>query len=221
MEFPIKLQSGRPRRVSEEERLDLLCRYETELFAQGVQTIAGVDEVGRGPLAGPVLACAVILPKGFRVPGVNDSKKLSPQKRETLAAIIQEKALAVSVGMSGVSVIDEINILQAAMQAMTKAVNGLPVKPEFLLIDAMQLPLAIPQKSIVHGDALSISIAAASIVAKVIRDAMMRDYHQIYPEYGFDAHKGYGTARHIQEIREHGLCPVHRQSFAAKFTQDC
>jgi len=202
----------------EEARLDKLLIYENEYYAEGAAFIAGVDEVGRGPLAGPVLACAIILPKGLTIEGVDDSKKLTEKKRESLAKIIRESAVAVSIGMADVITIDTVNIYQATVKAMTGAVNGLAVKPDVVLIDAMRLPdIKITQRAIIKGDALSMSIAAASIVAKAARDEMMREYHEIYPEYGFDQHKGYGTQKHIAAIRAHGLCPIHRVSFAAKF----
>jgi len=203
----------------EEARLDKLLAFESEYYAQGAAFIAGVDEVGRGPLAGPVLACAVILPKGLRIQGVDDSKKLSEKKRESLAKIIRESALAVSVGTADVTTIDSINIYWATVKAMEDAVKGLAIKPDVVLIDAMKLPdISITQRAIVKGDSLSMTIAAASIVAKVTRDEMMRQYHEIYPAYGFDQHKGYGTQQHIAAIRAYGLSPIHRRSFAGKFT---
>ncbi|MDR1559045.1 MAG: ribonuclease HII [Clostridiales bacterium] len=212
------------KKKSEEEeqaRLEQLLIYENEYYAQGAAFIAGVDEVGRGPLAGPVLACAVILPKRPRIEGIDDSKRLSEKKRENLAKIIRGAALAVSIGMTDVKTIDGINILQATVKAMTEAVNGLSVRPDAVLIDALRLPgVNIPQRAIIRGDALSMSIAAASIVAKTARDEMMCEYHELYPEYGFDQHKGYGTEKHILAIREFGLCPIHRRSFSAKFTEN-
>ena len=203
----------------EQTRLDKLLSYENDYYAQGARYIAGVDEVGRGPLAGPVLACAVILPQGLRIEGINDSKRLSEKKREYLDKIIRETALAISIGIVNVKTIDEINILQATIKAMTDAIIGLTLQPDIVLIDALRLPaLQLRQRPIMNGDSLSMSIAAASIVAKVARDGMMRKYHEIYPEYGFDQHKGYGTDKHIKAIRAYGLCPIHRQSFSAKFT---
>jgi len=202
----------------ENEHLKKLLIFENECYTQGASYIAGVDEVGRGPLAGPVLACAVILPKMILIEGIDDSKKLSAKKRENLAKIIKESALAVSIGMADVRTIDNINIYQATVQAMTDAVNGLKVIPDVILIDAMKLPaVSTAQRAIIKGDSLSMSIAAASIVAKVTRDKMMDAYHEIYPVYGFDRHKGYGTEKHIEAIRQYGLCPIHRRSFAAKF----
>ena len=199
----------------------MLLAYENKYYAQGASFIAGVDEVGRGPLAGPVLACAVILPKGLRIKGIDDSKRLSEKKRENLDKIIRETALAVSIGVADVNTIDDINILRAAMKAMASAINGLTVQPDVILIDALTLPdINICQIAITKGDSLSMTIAAASIVAKVARDEMMKMYHEIYPEYGFDQHKGYGTAMHINAIRTYGLCPIHRKSFSIKFTKD-
>ncbi|MDR2649667.1 MAG: ribonuclease HII [Clostridiales bacterium] len=207
-------------REQEQARLDKLLNYENEYYARGAALIAGADEVGRGPLAGPVLACAVILPRGRRIENIDDSKRLTEKRREILDKIIRESALAVSIGIAHVKTIDEINILQATVKAMTDAVNGLSVRPDVVLIDALRLPgVNIPQRSIIKGDALSMSVAAASIVAKVARDAMMRKYHELYPEYGFDQHKGYGTKKHITAICEFGLCPIHRRSFSAKFTE--
>ena len=205
---------------SEEEqaRLNELLIYEKLYYDEGAEYIAGVDEVGRGPLAGPVLACAVILPKGLLIEGINDSKRLTEKRREKLDKIIRESAVGVSIGIVEPEAIDEINILQATIKAMTSAVNGLTIQPDVVLTDALNLPgLHIRQRAIINGDSLSMSIAAASIVAKVARDKMMRDYHEFYPEYGFDQHKGYGTKKHIEAIRLFGLCPIHRISFSSKF----
>ena len=197
---------------------DDLLAYENEYYAQGAVHIAGIDEVGRGPLAGPVLACAVILPQGLRIEGVKDSKKLSAKKREILARIIKEEACAVSIGLADVETIDRINILQATIKAMTDAYNGLTVRPDVVLIDSLRLPVGTnKQRAIIKGDELSMTIAAASIVAKVTRDEMMTAYHEIYPEYRFDQHKGYGTEKHINAIRTYGLCPIHRRGFTEKF----
>jgi len=201
----------------EEVRLDKLLIYENECYARGAAFIAGIDEAGRGPLAGPVLACAVILPKGLRIKGIDDSKKLTEKKREHLAKIIQESALAVSIGIADVKTIDSINIYQATVKAMTDAVNKLILKPDIILTDAMNLPdISITQRPVIKGDSLSMTIAAASIVAKVTRDAMMKEYHEIYPEYGFAQHKGYGTKQHIAAISAYGLCPIHRRSFSVR-----
>jgi len=208
---------------SEEEqtRLNEMLVFEKLYYNEGAEYIAGVDEVGRGPLAGPVLACAVILPKGLLIEGINDSKKLTEKRREKLDKIIRESAIGVSIGIVDPVTIDEINILQATIKAMTSAVNGLATQPDVVLTDALKLPgVKIRQKAIVNGDSLSMSIAAASIVAKVARDKMMRDYHEVYPEYGFDQHKGYGTKKHIESIRLCGLCPIHRLSFSSKFISE-
>ncbi len=176
--------------------------------------ICGIDEAGRGPLAGPVAAGAVILPKDCDILYLNDSKQLSEKKREELYEIIMEKAVAAAVGIVSPQVIDEINILQATYEAMRTAVSKLPVVPDLLLNDAVKIPqISIPQVPIVKGDARSISIAAASILAKVTRDRMMYEYDKLYPEYGFAGHKGYGCAAHIAAIREYGPCPIHRMTF--------
>ena len=183
-----------------------------------VSAICGIDEAGRGPLAGPVVAGAVILPKDCEILFLNDSKKLSEKKREALFLEIQEKAAAWSVGIVGPEVIDEINILQATYQAMREAIAALKVQPELLLNDAVTIPgVEIPQVPIVKGDAKSVSIAAASIMAKVTRDHMMMEYDQSYPQYGFAKHKGYGTAAHIAALKEYGPCPIHRRSFITRF----
>jgi len=204
----------------DQTELKMMITYENEYYAQGASFIAGVDEVGRGPLAGPVLACAVILPQGLYIEGIDDSKRLSEKKRVNLDRIIRETALTVSIGVVDVETIDNINILQATIKAMNSAVNGLTVQPDVVLIDSLTLPdIKIKQRAIVKGDSLSMTIAAASIVAKVARDEMMKIYHELYPEYGFDQHKGYGTAKHINAIRTFGMCPIHRQSFSSKFTK--
>ena len=178
--------------------------------------IAGVDEAGRGPLAGPIVAAAVILPEKFYLPGLNDSKLLSPQKRETLFVAIKKQALAIGVGKVGQREIDRINIGRANILVMEKAVAALKFKPDYLLIDGrIKLKnIAIAQESIVRGDQKYACIAAASIIAKVTRDRMMLLYHQKYPEYGFDRHKGYGTKEHFRLLKKHGPCEIHRRSFA-------
>lgn len=176
--------------------------------------ICGIDEVGRGPLAGPVVAGAVILPKDCDILYLNDSKQLSAKKREELYAEIMEKAVCVKTAMSSPAVIDEINILQATYEAMRKAVSSMEIKPDLLLNDAVNIPdISIKQVGIIKGDAKSISIAAASIVAKVERDAMMVEYDKLYPEYDFAGNKGYGSAKHIEALKKHGPCPIHRHSF--------
>ncbi len=200
----------------ERERLEQMKEYEYTYAA--CTAICGIDEAGRGPLAGPVAAGAVILPKECEILFLNDSKKLSEKRREELFLEIQEKAKAVSVGIVGPDVIDTINILQATYEAMRRAIAGLSVKPDLLLNDAVTIPgVDIDQVPIIGGDAKSVSIAAASIVAKVTRDHMMAEYDVMFPEYGFAKHKGYGTAAHIAAIREFGPCPIHRRSFITKF----
>lgn len=196
-------------------RLEEMYRYEKE--HEDCALICGIDEAGRGPLAGPVVAGAVILPKNSRILYLNDSKKLSEKRREELFVRIQKEALAWSVGIAGPERIDEINILQATYEAMRKAIQGLPQKPDLLLNDAVTIPdVEIAQIPIVKGDAKSLSIAAASILAKVTRDHMMMEYDKIYPEYGFGKHKGYGTAAHMEAIRRFGPCPIHRRTFIKK-----
>ncbi len=195
-----------------------MSEYEKEFRARGLKLIAGMDEAGRGPLAGPVVAACVILDPERPVYGVNDSKKLSPKRRAELKAEIEEKALAIGVGIVDEKTIDEINILEATKLAMKQAVQNLGVLPEILLIDALTLKdLLIPQEGIIKGDAKSVSIAAASIIAKETRDAMLMELDQQYPEYGFASHKGYGTPQHIQAIKEYGPLPVHRRSFIKNF----
>ena len=194
--------------------------YEREYFAQGFGSVAGVDEAGRGPLAGPVVCAAVILPldEAKHIPGIDDSKKLSKKKREALAELIKEVAVAYSVAEVDEGTIDEINILQATRLGMKRAVEGLSVKPEFVLTDGnMTLDIAPPQKSIVKGDALVCSIGAASILAKVHRDALMKEYAKQYPWYGFDRNAGYGTKEHVTAIQERGICNIHRKTFVKKF----
>ena len=193
-------------------RLEAMKEFEREY--DGCSLICGVDEAGRGPLAGPVTAGAVILPKDCTILYLNDSKKLSEKRREELFLEIREKAVSYSVGIVGPERIDEINILQATYEAMRQAVSGLGVVPDLLLNDAVTIPeLAIPQVPIIKGDAKSVSIAAASILAKVTRDHLMEEYDRQFPQYGFAKHKGYGTAAHVAAIREFGPCPIHRRSF--------
>lgn len=196
------------------ERLETISVYEKECFQKGYHYIAGIDEVGRGPLAGPVVTAAVILPQGCLIQGINDSKKLSAFKRELLFEEICKKAVAYNFGVITSQVIDDINILQATYCAMESAVEKLQQKPDFLLIDALKLKnIKIPQENIIKGDEKSISIGAASILAKVIRDRMMIEYDSLYPEYGFARNKGYGSKEHIEAIKKYGLCPIHRRSF--------
>jgi len=191
-----------------------LWKFENKFRAQGFKKIAGVDEAGRGPLAGPVVSAAVILPDDFDAPGVNDSKKLTPRKRDLLYDQIIEGATAVGVGIVDNRQIDEINILRAALLSMAQAAGKLDPVPDFLLIDGtFTTPADTPQKAIPKGDSLSISIAAASIIAKVTRDRLMADYHTRYPEYGFDRHKGYPTKAHKEAIARCGITPIHRLTF--------
>lgn len=196
------------------EQFQRMSKYENRLYQDGYQLIAGVDEVGRGPLAGPVVASAVILPKNFYLPGLNDSKKLSETKREEYYNIITEKSLAVGIGIISSEIIDEINIYEATKLAMLKAISQLSIAPDCLLIDAMKLPVDIPQISLIKGDATSISIAASSIIAKVTRDRMMKEYGKQYPEYGFEKHMGYGTKWHLEAIKTYGVTPIHRKTFS-------
>lgn len=191
--------------------------FEKLAYQKGYKSIAGVDEAGRGPLAGPVVAAAVIFPIHYHNSQINDSKKLSASKREELYEIISNDAIAVGVGTADADMIDRINILQASLQSMCKAVLELPNVPDFLLIDGSnKIALPIPQKAIIKGDSLSISIAAASIVAKVFRDRIMEIYHRQFPQYNFLQNKGYGTKEHRDAILEFGLCKIHRRSFHLK-----
>lgn len=189
--------------------------YENELYKKNIKLIAGVDEVGRGPLAGPVVCAAVILKEDYENDKINDSKKLTEKKREALYDVIMGEALSVGIGISSEDVIDEINILQATKKAMTEAIKNLDIKPEHVLIDAVKLEdLDIPQTSIIKGDAKSISIAASSIIAKVTRDRMMVELDKKHPEYDFKNNKGYGTKKHIEAIRKYGIIKEHRKTFA-------
>ena len=201
----------------ERERLEGMRSYERQ-YEESCTYICGIDEAGRGPLAGPVVAAAVILPAGLVIPYVNDSKKLTEKRREALYPEILEKALSVGVGVVPAARIDEINILQATYEAMRQAIGQLSVRPDVLLNDAVRIPaVEIPQVPIIKGDAKSISIACASVIAKVTRDRMMKEYDAIYPEYGFAGHKGYGTAAHIAAIRQYGPSPIHRRTFIGNF----
>jgi len=188
--------------------------FEDELYLKGINYIAGVDEVGRGPLVGPVVTAAVILPKDFIDERINDSKKLTEKKRELLYDVIMGNAISVGIGMSSNEVIDEINILEATKKAMIEAISNLNVKPEHILIDAVKLNVDIPSTSIIKGDAKSQSIAAASIIAKVTRDRMMVELDKEHPEYDFKHNKGYGTKKHIDAIYKYGVLPEHRKTFA-------
>lgn len=197
-----------------QEKLQEMLAYERRAWAHGKEFIAGVDEVGRGPLAGPVVSAAVILPEDFNIVGINDSKQLSLAKRNDLFDIIQEKALAVGVGIKDAAVIDQVNIYEASKLAMLEAIEQMPIQPDHLLVDAMTLPLPISQESIIKGDAKSVSIAAASIIAKVTRDRMMEEYDVMYPGYGFPNNAGYGTKEHLTALEDLGVTPIHRRSFA-------
>ncbi len=198
------------------DRIDALKEYERKYESEGY--VCGIDEVGRGPLAGPVVACACILPKDCNILYINDSKKLSKKKREELYDIIMKEAVAVGIGYNSPERIDEINILQATFEAMREAISKLSVTPDILLNDAVTIPgVDVKQVPIIKGDAKSISIGAASIVAKVTRDRLMEDYDKLFPEYGFASNMGYGTAVHIKALKELGPCPIHRQSFIHNF----
>lgn len=199
------------------EKIDMYS-FEKEAKANGYNIICGVDEAGRGPLAGPVCAAAVILPDGIEIEGLNDSKKLSEKKREELFPIICDKALAYCIAFATVEEIEEYNILNATMMAMSKAVKGIAITPDIVFVDGNKSPkIDIPAKTIIKGDALSASIAAASVLAKVSRDRLLYEYDEKYPQYGFAKHKGYGTAEHIEAIKKHGASEVHRISFIRKF----
>ncbi len=191
-----------------------MLEYENELYEKGITLIAGVDEVGRGPLIGPVVAAAVILPKGFYHPGIKDSKKLSEKKREELYKVITENALSIGVGTVSEEVIDEVNIYEATKTAMKEAINSLAIPPEHVLIDAMKLDLKMPSTSIIKGDALSESIAAASIIAKVTRDHLLMKMDEEYPMYDLKNNKGYGTKKHLEALEKYGACKYHRKSYS-------
>lgn len=195
-----------------------MWRIEEEYFREGYRVICGVDEAGRGPLAGPVCAAAVILPPHAQIPGLNDSKKLSDKRRRELFPVIKEQAVAYGIGLASHEEIDRINILQATFLAMERAISQLNIKPELALIDGnREKDFGLPVKTIVHGDSLSASIAAASILAKVTRDDLMLQMAEKFPEYGFDIHKGYGTKAHYEALRTYGPSPIHRMTFLKKF----
>ena len=201
------------KQVDEDLRLEKMLAYEKELYAQGIQLIAGVDEVGRGPLAGPVVAAAVILPENCKIPGLNDSKKIPKSKHQAIYQAVLDQALSVGIGVKDNQVIDQVNIYEATKLAMLEAIQELDQQPQHLLIDAMKLDLPISQTSIIKGDANSLSIAAASVVAKVTRDQMMAAYDQEYPGYDFGQNAGYGTTKHLEGLEKHGVTPIHRRSF--------
>ncbi|WP_455441043.1 ribonuclease HII [Streptococcus parasanguinis] len=201
------------KQVDEDLRLEKMLAYEKELYTQGIQLIAGVDEVGRGPLAGPVVAAAVILPKGCKIPGLNDSKKIPKAKHKEIYEAVLQNAIAIGVGVKDNHVIDQVNIYEATKLAMMEAIGQLEPQPQHLLIDAMKLDLPISQTSIIKGDANSLSIAAASIVAKVTRDQMMEEFDKEYPGYDFAKNAGYGTTNHLAGLHRLGATPIHRRSF--------
>jgi len=203
----------------EEQRLIKLKEMDEEIYINGAKYICGIDEAGRGPLAGPVVVASVILPRESMIEGVNDSKKISEKKRERVYEEIIKEAISYGVGIIDESKIDEINILQATKEGITESIKELKIVPDIILVDALRgiNTCNIPYRSIIKGDATSYSIAAASIIAKVTRDRLMLKYDEMYPEYGFAKHKGYGTANHISAIKQYGLCPIHRRSFVKKF----
>ena len=207
-------------KVQELNRLNYMLEIEDKLYSEGYNFVCGVDEAGRGPLCGPVVAAAVILPKDEYIEGVNDSKKLTEKKREKLYDDIMKKAVAVSIGISDVDVIEKVNILNATKLAMKQAIEKLSIKPDYVLIDGNQMiDINIKAETVVSGDAKSLSIAAASIIAKVTRDRMLIEFDKKYPEYGFAKHKGYGTKSHIEAIQKYGLTDIHRPSFCKKFVK--
>ena len=201
------------KQVDEDLRLEKMLAYEKELYTQGIQLIAGVDEVGRGPLAGPVVAAAVILPKACKIPGLNDSKKIPKSKHKEIYEAVLQNAVAIGIGIKDNQVIDQVNIYEATKLAMMEAIGQLDPQPQHLLIDAMKLDLPISQTSIIKGDANSLSIAAASIVAKVTRDQMMEEFDREYPGYDFAQNAGYGTSNHLAGLDQLGVTPIHRRSF--------
>ena len=204
---------------NEELRLKELKRQEDELRNRGFNMICGIDEAGRGPLAGPVVVASVIMPANSMIEGVNDSKKISEKKREKLYDQILEEAISYGVGIIGQDEIDEINILNATKKGLTMSLKELTVKPDLIIVDALTHidTMGIPYESIIKGDAKCYSISVASIIAKVTRDRIMREWDKVYPEYGFEKHKGYGTSAHIEAIKKYGLCPIHRKSFTTHF----
>ena len=199
--------------LDEELRLETMLSYEKELYKQGLTLIAGIDEVGRGPLAGPVVAAAVMLPKNCKIRGLNDSKKIPKKKHLEIFQAVKDQALSIGIGIMDNHIIDQVNIYEATKLAMKEAISQLSPQPEHLLIDAMKLDLPISQTSIIKGDANSLSIAAASIVAKVTRDELMKKYGQQFPGYDFAANAGYGTAKHLEGLKKLGVTPIHRTSF--------
>ena len=209
-----KWQRERERKIAEQKRLEQMTVYEQNARKQGFSVIAGVDEAGRGPLAGPVVAAAVIMPEDTLITEVNDSKKLTQKKREELYSMITERAITHGIGIVGTDEIDRLNIYEATKKAMNIAVNGLSHVPDYLLIDAVELHTPFAGEVLVKGDAKSYSIACASIIAKVYRDRLMTEYGKRYPEYGFEKNMGYGTKEHILAIKKYGVTPIHRKSFS-------
>lgn len=202
------------------ERLTKIKEIEKDLYSKGFKNICGIDEAGRGPLAGPVVVAGVIMPQDSMIEGINDSKKVTEKRREKLYDVIKEEAISYSIAVIDHHVIDDINILNATKQGVTEVVDGLDVKPDLIIVDALTHinTRGIPYEPIIKGDAKCYNIAAASILAKVTRDRIMRQWDEIYPKYGFSSHKGYGTAKHIAAIKEYGLCPIHRLTFTKHFT---
>lgn len=202
------------------ERLTKIKEIEKDLYGKGFKNICGIDEAGRGPLAGPVVVAGVIMPQDSMIEWINDSKKVTEKRREKLYDIIKEEAISYSIAVIEHHVIDDINILNATKQGVTEVVDGLDVKPDLIIVDALTHinTRGIPYEPIIKGDAKCYNIAAASILAKVTRDRIMRQWDEIYPQYGFSSHKGYGTAKHIAAIKEYGLCPIHRLTFTKHFT---
>ena len=202
------------------ERLTKIKEIEKDLYSKGFKNICGIDEAGRGPLAGPVVVAGVIMPQDSMIEGINDSKKVTEKRREKLYDVIKEEAISYSIAVIDHHVIDDINILNATKQGVTEVVDGLDVKPDLIIVDALTHinTRGIPYEPIIKGDAKCYNIAAASILAKVTRDRIMRQWDEIYPQYGFSSHKGYGTAKHKAAIKEYGLCPIHRLTFTKHFT---
>ena len=204
------------------ERLTKLKEIEKDLYSKGFKNICGIDEAGRGPLAGPVVVAGVIMPENSMIEFVNDSKKVTEKRREKLYDVIKEEAISYSIAVIDQDVIDEINILNATKKGVTDVVDGLEIKPDLILVDALEHinTRGIPYEPLIKGDARCYNIAAASILAKVTRDRIMRQWDEIYPQYGFLSNKGYGTAKHIEAIKQYGLCPIHRKSFTKHFTKE-
>lgn len=203
----------------EEIRLKEIKKIDRDIYEQGFNYVCGIDEAGRGPLAGPVVVASVIMPKDSMIEGINDSKKISEKKREKLYELIINQAISYNVGIADQKEIDKVNILNATKACVTESIKGLDIKPDIVLVDALNGidTCNIPYKSIIKGDEKSYSIAAASIIAKVTRDRIMRQWGEIYPIYGFEKHKGYGTSAHISSIKENGICPLHRLSFVKNY----